>query len=244
MIAIQAYLLQESHHYGGISSLAREYEVCRQFIYTLLSTLQSVIPQIFSPISEAISITKKEMLMRIISYRLEGGSSIEAISTLMRRFGEGYSSVGYISQSVSSIGALLPNTVKIEGAEDHYFIVFASDEIFSKSKPILITAEPKSSAILKIELASDRSGERWRDHFAKVEANGFKAMTMTSDGGLGLQFGKKEALPDAIWQPDTYHAVAHRLGIWVSRFKESAYSAIAYEYSRQEVIESAKTELV
>ena len=41
-----------------------------------------------------------------------------------------------------------------------------------------------------------------------------------------------------------YHAVAHRLGIWVSRFKESAYSAIAYEYSRQEVIASAKTELV
>jgi len=202
MIAIQAYLLQQSHRYGGISSLAKEYEVCRQFVYTLLSTLQMVIPHIFSPIAQAVASTKKEMLIAILSYRLEGGSSIEAISTLMRRFEDGYSSVGYISQSLSRIGALLPNTTKVEGEQEQR-IVFASDEIYSKRRPILITVEPKSSAILKIELANDRSGERWSEHFKTIELNGYKASVMTSDGGLGLQFGKKEALADAIGQPDT-----------------------------------------
>ena len=243
MIAIQAYLLQQSHRYGAISALAKEYKVCRQFVYTLLSTLQLMIPHLFSPVTHAVSITKKEILTAILSYRLEGGASIEAISTLMERFEQGYSSVGYISQSLSSMGKLLPNTLKIE-ANEQQLIVFASDEIFSKSKPILITVEPKSSAILKIELAEDRSGERWAEHFNTIEVNGFKAITMTSDGGLGLQSGKKKTLADATWQPDTYHAVAHRLGIWVSRFQESAYGAIAYEYSRQAVIASATTELV
>ena len=83
MIAIEAYLLQESHRYGAISALAKEYKVCRQFVYTLLSTLQMIIPHIFSPVRQAVSITKKEVLITILSYRLEGGISIEAISTLI-----------------------------------------------------------------------------------------------------------------------------------------------------------------
>lgn len=236
-------MLQQSHSYGGITALANEYKICRQFVYTLLSTLQIIIPHVFSPIKQVVSNTKKEMIASILSYRLEGGSSIEAISTLMNRFEVGYSSVGYISQSLSSIGRLLPSNVKAQGDKEHC-IIFVSDEIFSKRKPILITVDPISTAILNIELGDDRSGETWSKHFSIIEGNGFKASHLASDGGIGLQLGRREALSDTIFQPDTYHAVAHRLGIWVSRFEKSAYSAIEYEYSRKAVIDTAKSAIV
>lgn len=240
---MKALLLQQSHSYGGITALAREYKICRAFVYTLLSTLQIVIPQIFSPIQQVVSNTKKEMIMAILSYRLEGGSSIEAISTLMNRFEMGYSSVGYIAQSLSKIGVLLASNIKTQGDKE-YCVIFASDEIFSKQRPILITVEPISTVILNIELGDDRSGESWRKHFKTIESSGFKASHIASDGGIGLECGRDEALSDAIFQPDTYHAIAHRLGIWVARFEKSAYSAIEYEYSRKAVIETAKSQKV
>ena len=242
-IASQALLIQEKHLYGGISALANKYKVCRQFVYTLLSTLQIIIPHIFFPTKQAIRNTKKEMIAAILSYRLEGGSSIEAISTLMNRFEVGYSSVGYISQSLSSIGKLLASSVKAKGDKKH-FIVYASDEIFSKRKAILITVDPISTAILNIVLGDDRSAKTWSRHFETIESNGFKASGIVSDGGVGLQFGRRETLKDAIFQPDTYHAIAHRLGIWVSQFEKSAYRAIKYEYSRKAVIDTAKSQRV
>jgi hypothetical protein len=229
--------------HGGITALAKEYNVCRQFIYTLLKTLKIGMLNLFSPIEKAVANNKKEIMSAILSYRMEGGSSIEAISTLMKRFEMGYSSVGYISQTLSSIGKLLPNTLKAKGNK-RYLLTIASDEIFSKSRPILITVDAISGVILKIELSDDRSGKAWSNHFKTIEESGFKATTLASDGGTGLQFGKQEALENAIFQPDTYHAVAHRLGIFVSRFEKNAYSAIEYEYSRKDVLNSAKTEIV
>jgi len=45
-------------------------------------------------------------------------------------------------------------------------------------------------------------------------------------------------------QPDTFHAVAYRLGSWLKRLEKSAYKAITEEYNREEKIASARTEEV
>jgi len=80
---------------------------------------------------------------------MEGRCSIEAISTLIRRDELSLSSVGMISQTLSTMGGLLPN--KIESTNrDTIQLMVASDEIFSKSAPILITVDSISSAILKL----------------------------------------------------------------------------------------------
>ncbi|MDQ7046161.1 MAG: hypothetical protein Q9M39_00425 [Sulfurovum sp.] len=81
----------------------------------------------------------------MLSFRMEGGSSPQAISTMMRRLGlEKYSSMGYISETLSKIGGLLPNTIKLLKTKK---IVIASDEIFSKSQPILIDVDPINSIL-------------------------------------------------------------------------------------------------
>ena len=109
----------------------------------------------------------------MLSLRLEGRSSIGAISTMMSRFDCELSSTGSISQTLSQIGGLLPMTVSTETSIIHY-LVFASDEIFSKSAPILITVDPCSSAILRMELADSRNADDWKNHFECLSNNGIE----------------------------------------------------------------------
>jgi hypothetical protein len=63
-----------------------------------------------------------------------------------------------------------------------------------------------------------------------------------SDEGTGLTSGHSKGLSDVCWQPDTFHAIAHRLGIWVDRFEKSVYQAINKEYELLKIIKSAKSE--
>ncbi|KJU86877.1 hypothetical protein MBAV_000929, partial [Candidatus Magnetobacterium bavaricum] len=63
---------------------------------------------------------------------------------------------------------------------------FISDEIFAGSMPILITIEPKSTAILRIEIAENRKSESWKNHWVEIEKNYFYTLGLVSDRGKGL----------------------------------------------------------
>ena len=65
-----------------------------------------------------------------------------------------------------------------------------------------------------------------------------------SDEGTGLCSAVDRAFQGINRQPDTFHAVSHRLGKWVDILERSAYAAIAQEYQREHVFELAKTENV
>jgi F0F1-type ATP synthase membrane subunit b/b' len=239
-IAIQAFYAQINQKYGNITALAKEYKVCRQFVYNLLYTLKCIEPLLFAPQKKIASLSKKAIISTMLSFRMEGGSSLQAVSTMMRGIGsEKYSSVGYISETLSRIGGLLPNTLQMTETTR---LVIASDEIFSKSQPILIDVEPGSSAIIKIELSADRTGETWSEHYNEILDNGFDINGVVSDGGTGLLSGLKKSHIKASWQPDTYHAIAHHLGVFVSKFKSKAYNAIQNEYDKEALALRSKTD--
>ena len=107
----------------------------------------------------------------------------------------------------------------------------------------MITVEPRSSVILAIELSDDRKKVTWSEHISKIESEGkIEIVSMVTDEGTGL----RSAISDKgiFWQPDTYHAVAHRLGKWVHILEQRAYKRIAIEYERKRVISSAKTKKI
>ena len=133
--------------------------------------LKKNISQLFSPQEQEIPISKKEIISKMLIQRMVGKSSIEAISEIMKYENFNYSSVGYISQSLSAIGALLPIVQTIPVSEV-IKITANSDEIFIGNRPILITLEPKSSAILSIELADNRTETTWSEHIMKIELAG------------------------------------------------------------------------
>jgi hypothetical protein len=242
-IAYLAYQAQQSKNsYGKIINLAHNYQISRAFVYVLLNILKKYISVIFSPREQEKKIGKKEIIARILMHRMVGGSSIQAISSLLKYDNLEYSSLGSISQNLSNIGKILPSIQSIP-MDDKIEITAVSDEIFIGNQPILITAEPKSSAILAIELAKDRTKDTWSEHITKIELSGkIEIISMVTDEGTGL----RSAISDKniLWQPDTYHAIAHRLGKWVHILEVKAYKRIAIEYERKRVISSAKTQKI
>ena len=227
-IAYIGYMAQELQQWGKITALAKAYEISRQFIYTLIEKFRSLLPQLFDSQNSISVISKKELFSKMLSYRMEGRCSIEAISTLMQRDELALSSVGMISQTLSSIGKLLPHSIK-SNATTPIELMVASDEIFSKSIPVLITVDPISSVILSIKKAVSRKGEDWKKHYDELQENGFTITGVVRDEGNGLALGAKESLPEAIYQVDTYHAVAHRLGLLVEKLDKQAYRIIEVE---------------
>jgi len=228
---------------GTITQLAKENYVSRTFIYLLVFQLKEAGKSLFgdlTPPSSCLSL-REHAIEAILSFRLEGASSLGAISTIMKRFGFKLSSVGSISQILSRIGALLPMTV-LAAERTIQYLVFASDEIFSKTTPILVTVDPISTVVLRIELSDSRKAEDWKKHFKCIIGNGFEATQMVSDDGQGLRAGHHEAMSDVIRQSDSYHAIAHNLGSWVIHLEKSAYKAIALEQECEKKLNSAKSE--
>jgi len=175
--------------------------------------------------------------------RLEACSSIGATSSIMNRLDCELSSTGSISQTLSRIGRLLPTTLSTENGVTRY-LVFASDEIFSKTTPILVTVDPCSSTLLRIELADSRKAEDWKRHFECLYENGLEAIYLVCDEGQGLRAGHAEVLSDVVRQSDTYHAIAHQLGNWADRLEKAAYQAIGAEHECERKLFSAKSDPV
>ncbi len=124
------------------------------------------------------------------------------------------------------------------------YVYLAADEMFSHATPILISVDPISTAIIRIELAESRKTEDWLNHFNKLKENGIEIVLVVSDEGHGICSATSVAFPEINRQPDTFHAVSHRLGKWVNTLENSAYAAIEKEYHCLDIFGSAKSESV
>ncbi len=243
-IAYTALMAQGGAVWGKITELSRQYMISRMFVYMLAASLEQNSQIIFGDNRCKPAVVEERVpYYLMLSLRLEGRCSIEAISTIMKRCNLAPSSTGFISQTLQSIGSLLPDTLSTNGNEAQ-LVVFTSDEIFSKTTPILVTVDPISSAILRIELADTRKVEDWKRHWKCLEDNGYVAIYLVSDEGKSLCQAQKEALVNIIRQPDTYHAIAHQLGKWVKILEDAAYKAIYEEYDLYDKLDSAKSEEV
>lgn len=231
--------------WGTITRLSQEYAISRPFVYFLAKSLKALGQSFFRDKSEDTSTlteNRKHAIEMMLSIRLEGCSSLGHVSTIMKRQVCELSSIGSISQTLLRIGALLPMT--IDARETTQYLVFASDEIFSKTTPVLVTVDPCSSAILRIERSDTRKADDWKKHFECLEDNGIYAIYLVSDDGAGLCAAHRSTLSHTVRQSDTYHAIAHTLGIWIERLEKTAYKTIEEEYLREQRVQSAKSEQV
>lgn len=242
-IVYEAYCAKIFGLWGTISSLSRYYNISRTFIYDTLAVFEEVVELALGPsVQPADTDNKKEAVEIMASLRLEGKCGIGSIVTIMNRLGHRFSSQGTVSTYLNHLGSLVPPELRLENK--NLRLVFLSDEIFSGGIPVLITVDPISSAILKIELAEKRRAEEWKKHWICLENNGFEAIYLVTDEGSGLCSAHDEFFLGVMRQPDTFHAVAYRLGSWLKRLETSAYKAIAEEYNREGKIASARTEKV
>jgi len=241
-IAFTALIAIAEKQRGTITKLAQEFLISRTFVYMLANSLMEHSQIAFNETCPPALHEKSSSIAHILSLRLDGKCSIEAISRHLKRFEIGNHSPGYISQVLNKVGSSLPNTLSlIDG--DTVQVIYASDEIFSKRTPILITVDPVSSAILKIEMLDKRTAEAWINHWESIEDSGCIPLYLVCDEGTALVKAHTDYLSDLIRQPDTYHAIAHVLGVWDKRFEKIACDAIEKEYELKVVLNSELDEI-
>ena len=231
-IALQAFL--GLGVYGEITRIATTYGVSRQFVYQLRWQLRLFFELWLHPAPEPAAVSK-EIDRHILLLRMEGRCSLESISQIMRQLNLPSASIGYLSQRLKAYAQSLP-PVALAGA---VITVILCDEIFTLGQPILITVEPQSLAILKIELVEKRDAETWKKHWEElVKAGVISNPRVVSDQGSGLVKGCE--LMGLTHHPDLFHLLQLLAG-FEGRFYRQALKAIGLEYERARVFESAKS---
>jgi len=228
--------------YGFITRMAETYNVSRTFIYSLLyGTLTALYIQLNSVVYPNVPVTARKSLAdkEILLHRLEGNSSIESISNILRYHNIHPASVGYISQCLTSYGNGLSNTLEINSSEELKIVVWLNDEVFSSAQPILITVEPKSLAILRIQLAEKRDALTWKNHFSQLQQHGFYPAALGSDRGQGIVKASQDTFPHVNFRSDTFHDMQGLYRAIHGTLQKKAYNAIKLEYKRENALSSA-----
>lgn len=233
-------------NYGTITKIAKKHEVSRRFIYDLRNQLKMAMHLLWGspktkPSETAADDEQLALVKEILDFRLIGKCTISAINKLLKRKGFNNSSIGHISGLLTRIGKELGSTITTE-KEITYALVYASDEVFSSGLPILITVDPVSSAILRIELAKDRKGATWKAHWQSLLDIGVIPIYLTSDEGTGMKAAIELMFPNLVHQTDTFHAVAYRLGKTLRILLEQVYATINEEYEQERLLQNAKSQ--
>jgi len=223
--------------YGKMTQIAQAYRISRTLLYQLLLAATVQLEVLFSEQhrmqSPAASLEPLALLLR-----LEGNCSIASISAIFKRLGYQPNSVGHLSAYFHYYGQGLPSTLSMPSTR---VVFYLGDEIFAIHTPILVTIEPQSTAMLRIELATDRSASTWKAHFETLHEHHFSSIGMASDRGVGLVAGYREAHPEALWVSDQFHEF-HDLFHLRPQWERKAYSAIAKEDDAIRKFHHAKSE--
>ena len=223
-IAMLALLCQGT--YGGMSELANQYAISRTFLYQLLNSAVLYLSICFSDCQPAEKPrTDRHWHALVLLLRLEGQCSLSSITEILRYQGITPSCHGTLSERFKVDGAQLPSTLT---TEQPCYVVYLSDELFACHRPILITIEPTSTAILRIELAADRSAATWQQHFQQLHHHHYRSLALASDRGTGLVTGYHTVHPDTPWYADHFHEL-RALYQHLTRIENQAYALIDHE---------------
>ena len=81
-----------------------------------------------------------------------------------------------------------------------------SDAMCALHGPLVVTIDARSTTILTLELASERSAETWRAHCEALEAPHVFSLGLASDRGRGLGAGSQAACDRALGEAEDCHA--------------------------------------
>jgi hypothetical protein len=224
--------------YGKMTQIAQVYQISRTFLYQLLLAATLQLETLFSNEKLLFQKDQQHLDQLLLLLRLEGNCSLLSISSILKALQCPPNSLGSLSQFFHSAGQALPSTLVMPSKK---LVFYLSDEIFAIHAPILVTIDARSTAILTIELASDRSAETWRSHFEALENHHFFSLGMASDRGKGVVAGYQASCDMALWVADYFHEfqdlfeVRHRL-------ERKAYAAINKEYEAARRFAKARSE--
>lgn len=170
--------------------------------------------------------------------RLEGRVSLAGISEILHTLGYPHDSTGMISERLKTFGGCLSNTLNVD-TECQVFLL--SDEIFALGRPILVTIDPVSTAILRIELAPNRKADTWELHYQALKDHLIVAKGLGSDRAESINKGFRGVFDNRVWCSDHFHEFNGLVNL-MAALEKQAYAAIAEEDDRLRVFNNAKSE--
>jgi hypothetical protein len=188
--------------YGKMTQVAHCYQISRTFLYQLLLAANLQLEVLFSEEKLLFQKDHRHLEQLILLLRLEGNCSLLRISSILKALEYHPNAVGSLSQFFQSAGQTLPSTLSMPSKT---WVFYLSDEIFAIHVPILVTIDARSTTILNLGLASDRSAETWKAHFEALGNHHFVSLGMASDRGLGLVAGYQASCDMALWVADYFH---------------------------------------
>ena len=224
--------------YGTMTQIAKSYQISRTFLYQLLLMANLRLETLFSDEKLLFQKDHQHLDQLLLLLRLEGKCSLLSISAILKALEYHPHSVGYLSQFFQSAGQMLPSTLLMPSKT---LVFYLSDEIFALHVPIFLTIDARSTTILNIELASDRSAETWRAHFDALEEHQFFSLGMASDRGLGLVAGYQAACDMALWVADYFHEFRDLFEV-LHQLERKAYGAIVQEHDAAQKFAHATSE--
>ena len=224
--------------YGKMTEIAQAFQISRTFLYQLLLAANLQLEVLFGDEKRLLQKDRQHFEHLLLLLRLEGNCSLLSIASILKALEYHPNSVGYLSQFFHSAGQTLPSTLLMPSKK---LVFYLSDEIFAIHAPILVTIDAQSTAILNIELASDRSAETWRAHFEALEHHHFVSLGMASDRGTGLVAGYQTACDMAWWVADYFHEFRDLFDL-LHRLERKAYGAMDKEYEAARTFANAKSE--
>ncbi len=224
--------------YGKMTQIAKDHRISRTFLYDLIFLANLHFEILFSAQAPSVEKDRHHLEQLVLLLRLEGKCSIPSISSILQALGHRPDSVGHVSQFLKSCGRSVPSTLSMASQK---FVFYLSDEIFAINTPILVTIDARSTAILKIELASDRSAQTWQAHFEDLGNHSFLSLGMASDRGTGLVAGYRAAVQAALWVCDYFHEFRGLFKL-LHQLERKAYAAVGAEDDAARKFDNAKSE--
>jgi hypothetical protein len=224
--------------YGQMTQIAKYYQISRAFLYQLLLAANLQLEVLLSDAKLLLQKDHRHLAQLILLLRLEGQCSLLSIASIVKALEYHPNSVGYLSQFFHSAGQALPSALVMPSKT---WVFYLSDEIFAIHAPILVTIDARSTTILNIELASNRSADTWKAHFEALANHQFFSLGMASDRGLGLVAGYRAAVDMALWVADYFHEFRDLFEL-LQQVERKAYAAIDKEYDAAQKFDHAKSE--
>ena len=224
--------------YGKMTQIATYDRIARTLLYQLLLAAHLQLEVLFSDEKLLWQKDHQHFEHLLLLLRLAGHCSLLRISAILQALHYHPHSVGSLSQFFHSAGQRLPSTLWMPAKK---VVFYLSDEMFALRVPIVLTIDAPSTTIRKIELASDRSAETWREHCEALEQHHFVRLGMASERGLGLVAGYQAACDMPLWVADHCHEFRDLFEL-LPQVERKAYGAIAKEDDAARKFAGAKSE--
>ena len=215
--------------WGRATALAAEHQISRTRLYELCACgraalLAALAPQPPGPRRPVTTVTvDKPYIERAIAILATQRGSVRGIQLGLELLLQAPRSVGYISQTLTALGA---RATAQNGACGVPLPVLAeADEIFQGRQPCLTIVDGRSFLVLNLTPAAARDATTWGVTFLDLQARGVQFQDLASDGSTGIRAGAAAAQLAVPLRPDLFHLL-REAGRVSQRLERQAYQAM------------------